>query len=269
MRIVDHELMVEEGAIEVARTPNMGGRIAPEYLVIHYTAGRSGASSVKHFMNGAAKASAHLVIDRSGKIWQLVPFNHSAWHAGVSVWAGRQSLNGFSIGIELDNAGKLQRVGDRYQAWFGGVYDEPDVIRARHKAEDADAFWHAYTEPQISALREVARLLVETYGLKDVVGHEDIAPSRKVDPGPAFPMRSFRSELFGREGDDRVEYKVSASLLNVRAGPGTDFPLAGPPLVSGARLALIEMRSLWAHILQLEGPQTEGWVRNSFISVAR
>ena len=266
MRVMDHLLEAAPGAIEHTPTPNMGKQIVPEYLVIHYTAGRSGASSVAHMQDPAAAASAHVVIDRTGKLWQLVPFNRAAWHAGVSAWAGRQSLNGFSIGIELDNAGKLQPLGARYQAWFGGLYDATEVIQAKHKNETSESYWHAYTELQLAALLTLSRLLVSTYKLKDVVGHEDIAPLRKVDPGPAFSMRSFRSTLFGREGERGLEYSVSTPLLNIRTGPGTEFPIAGPPLTAGTRLGLLDMRALWAQVVLLEGAQSEGWVRNSFIT---
>ena len=114
MRINDADLLEPDGAdIEIGDSPNQGGPIVPEYLVIHYTAGRSGASSARHFLDPEAKASAHIVLDRSGKIWQLVPFRRKAWHAGISAWAGRHGLNGFSIGIEIDNAGKLTKVGSQ------------------------------------------------------------------------------------------------------------------------------------------------------------
>jgi hypothetical protein len=72
-------------------------------------------------------------------------------------------------------------------------------------------------DPQKKALDlgsavELARLLTRTYSLKDVLGHEDIAPGRKVDPGPAFPMRSFRAYLFGRGGDELPQASLARSL---------------------------------------------------------
>jgi N-acetylmuramoyl-L-alanine amidase len=268
MRIGNADLLEpEQGAIEIVESPNHGGRIVPEYLVIHYTAGRSGISSVNHFLDPQAKASAHIVLDRSGRIWQLVPFTLRAWHAGVSAWAGRHGLNDFSIGIEIDNAGRLQKTGSRYQAWFGGSFGEDEVIHARHKNEQQEFAWHAYTEKQLDALMMLSQLLVARYRLKDVVGHDDIAPGRKADPGPAFAMNSFRSALFGR-GDSvtaESEYVVSVPALNLRGGPGTEFPVL-QTLSAHTRLSLLEMRSLWAKVVLLEGPQTEGWVRNSFVT---
>lgn len=268
MRITDADLLEsDQDEVEISESPNRGGKIVPEYLVIHYTAGRSGASSVSHFMSPQAKASAHIVLDRSGKIWQLVPFTARAWHAGVSAWAGRHGLNDFSIGIEIDNAGRLQKIGNRYQAWFGGSYTEDQVIHARHKNELSEFAWHAYTEQQLDALMRLSKLLVARYGLKDVIGHDDIAPGRKADPGPAFAMNSFRSALFGR-GElvtAESEYMVSVPALNLRGGPGTEFPVLRT-LTARTRLSLLEMRSLWAKVVLLEGSQTEGWVRNSFVT---
>jgi N-acetylmuramoyl-L-alanine amidase len=265
MQIKNDQLVPVAGSIELAQTPNMGGVIVPEYLVIHYTAGRSGASAVEHFESAAAKASAHIVLDRSGKIWQLVPFNRRAWHAGVSSWAGRHDLNGCSIGIELDNAGRLEKRAHKYQAWFGGLYDEADVIQARHKNETAAAYWHAYTEVQLSTLLVLGKLLVAQYPLKDVLGHDDIAPGRKSDPGPAFALGSFRATLFGRGEESSADYLVNVKALNLRGGPGVEHPVIAL-LESGARLKLLEMRALWARVVMREGAELEGWVRNSFIS---
>ena len=108
MKIDNHRLIADNGQpVRYVETPNHGGVMTPEYLVMHYTAGSSAESAVAWLCNPEAKASAHLVIGRDGSITQLAAFNRSAWHAGQSRWAGRNSLNAFSIGIELDNAGKL------------------------------------------------------------------------------------------------------------------------------------------------------------------
>ena len=111
MEVRDHWLFGENVVLE--ETSNMGGGITPEYLVMHFTAGRSAESSVTHFKDPSVQVSAHVVIGREGGIWQVVPFNRKAWHAGQSAWAGREGLNGFSIGIEFDNAGKLTKVGEK------------------------------------------------------------------------------------------------------------------------------------------------------------
>ena len=73
----------------------------PDTIVIHYTAGKNGISSAHYLAKDNVKASAHLVLDRSGKIIQLVPFNTISWHAGKSSYAERSGFNNFSIGIEI------------------------------------------------------------------------------------------------------------------------------------------------------------------------
>ena len=154
--------------------------------------------------------SAHLVISRDGSITQLVPFDKIAWHAGRSAWKGFINLNRYSFGIELDNAGFLTRhsfppvyggdrggkEANRWLSWFKDEYDDSEVIEAIHKHETKPRGWHIFTPEQIAAALEVSKLLVNHYNLRDVVGHDDIAPGRKIDPGPAFPMEDFRACLF-------------------------------------------------------------------------
>ena len=243
MRILKNRLAADDGTpLRYIESPNRGGSMVPEVLVMHYTAGSSAESAIAWLCNPAAKASAHLVIGRDGGIAQLVPFNRVAWHAGQSRWAGRSGVNAFSIGIELDNAGRLDRVGKR---WISPLsrreYADDEVFVGKHK----DDGWHDYSAAQIEAALAVGLLLMRSYSLKDVVGHEDIAPGRKSDPGPAFPMAAFRSRLLGR-ADDAPEPYVTSAALNVRAGPGSEFAiLPGSPLPVGTRVALLEQQGLW------------------------
>jgi UDP-N-acetylglucosamine:LPS N-acetylglucosamine transferase len=84
----------------------------------------------------------------------------------------------------------------RWLSWLKDEYDDSEVIEAVHKHETEPRGWHTFTPEQIAAALEVSKLLVNHYNLRDVVGHDDIAPGRKLDPGPAFPMESFRACLF-------------------------------------------------------------------------
>lgn len=105
------------------------------------------------------RVSAHCVIYRDGRIWQYVPFAKRAWHAGVSQFMGREKCNDFSIGIELE-----------------GCDDE------------------AYTTAQYQALTELCWYLLQQYPRlrpSHIVGHSDIAPGRKTDPGQAFDWQGF------------------------------------------------------------------------------
>jgi N-acetylmuramoyl-L-alanine amidase len=117
MKINDHRLLNDDGTpVPFAPSPNMGGEVQHEYLVMHFTAGRSAEESIDWLTKEEAKASAHVVIGRDGSITQLVPFDRVAWHAGASSWEGLQGLNKYSLGIELDNAGRLTRQGNGWRA---------------------------------------------------------------------------------------------------------------------------------------------------------
>jgi N-acetylmuramoyl-L-alanine amidase len=269
MKISNGRLLHDDGsAYDYRESPNRSGILRPAYLVMHYTAGPSAASSINWLTSPDAKASAHLVIGRDGSITQLVPFNRVAWHAGKSRWDGLTGLNNLSVGIELDNAGILTRTGSRWKAWFGSLYDDDDVIEAVHKHGGPLRGWHSYTEPQITAAREVGTLLVRHYKLKDVIGHDDIAPGRKQDPGPAFPMDSFRSALMGRQDSDLEIYRTTTNL-NIRSGPGQTFEkLKEPALPKDTRLALNRRDGEWCFVDVLDENDKldlSGWVHGAYI----
>lgn len=187
--------------ISFKASPNHGGAFAtglPDTLVIHFTAGASLSSSVASLCNPTAKASAHVVVGRDGTIVQLVPFDTVAWHAGASTWADRHGLNKFSIGIEIDNAGRLtQTASGDFLTWFGKRVAKKDAIQGMHRNETTPSWWHAYTQEQIDAVFELCALLASEYPIDVLVGHEEIAPGRKSDPGPAFPLDRLRERILG------------------------------------------------------------------------
>ena len=189
--IVNHRLM-GGGVIHLECPKNRRGLGEPDMIILHYTAGSSAISSAKFLVRPDVKASAHVVIGRDGQVIQLVPFNIEAWHAGKSSYGGRSELNHYSIGIELDNAGELQRVGDRYYSCFGREYS-PDQVYTTEE-EGRARYWHSFTEGQFAVTEEICRLLKVCYGIKYLVRHSDITP-RKTDPGPAFPFDELRKRL--------------------------------------------------------------------------
>ncbi|MFI8615973.1 N-acetylmuramoyl-L-alanine amidase [Acidovorax sp. NPDC077693] len=200
MKVVDH-LLVAEGAerISFVKSPNHSAGISPIYLVIHFTAGTKLNGAVSWFQNPDAQASAHLVIDRDGSIVQMVPFDRRAWHAGKSRWGNLEGMNQYSIGIELVNAGKLRKnAAGEWLTWSGKVVPPEEVSVAIHKDEAIESGWHEYSAAQIEAAKAVSVLLHKTYTFTDILGHDDISPGRKVDPGPLFPLDSFRSIVLGR-----------------------------------------------------------------------
>jgi len=265
MNIRDHLL---EG-VRFEKTPNLGGEITPQYLVIHYTVVTTATGTVQAFKNSAVRASAHLVLDLDGTFIQMVPFNRKAWHAGKSQWAGRSGCNDFTLGIEVVNPGPLIQRGSGFvdvnnRAWHG------EVVEARHKNGRAPyKFWAAYDPRQLDALREIGPALVATYRLRDVVGHDDIAPDRKTDPGPAFPLRSLRAVSLGRHEDGpedaSSERYVTTTILNVRKGPAVSFdPVPGSPLAKGRELEILGEDGPWRHVVTPDAA-VEGWAHGKFL----
>lgn len=141
------------------RSPNFNGRegTAIDMLVLHYTGMKSCAEALKRLCDSEAKVSAHYLIDEDGTVHRLVDETERAWHAGVATWRGESNINSRSVGIELVNPG---------HEWGYRVF--PDV--------------------QMQALIPLAKDIVERHGIaaRDVVGHADVAPVRKQDPGEKF-----------------------------------------------------------------------------------
>lgn len=196
--IAKHRLLKDGAAVPWKESPNHGGAVKPRFLIMHYTAGTSASGAVSWLTNPKAKASAHLVIGRDGAVTQLVGFDTVAWHAGKSSWQGLVGINSWSIGIELVNAGKLNRNGaGKWVNWAENVVPDDQVITATHKHETSPVGWQTYPLAQLEAAIEIGRALHAAYEFDDVLGHDDISPKRKVDPGPAFPMISFVSRVMG------------------------------------------------------------------------
>jgi N-acetylmuramoyl-L-alanine amidase len=153
-------------------------------------------------------------------------------------------VNGFGIGIELDNAGALLRRGDGWTSAWGAPIDDADVVTAAHKHGGPVRGWHAYSARQLAVAADVANTLVRHYDLVDVVGHDDVSPGRKTDPGPAFPMQSFRARVMGRpDGEPAVERAQTTVALNIRTGPGTAFErLPASPLPAGTKLEILAVQ---------------------------
>lgn len=193
----DHWL---EGAIRLPYPPGPPMEIR-RFGVVHFTDGATAKSSADFWRTPAAKgAEAHIIIDRDGTIYQIRPFNQQCDHAGESAWTDPKTgityvgLNRCSIGIENANGGFDDPERDAFD-WAKKNVPGFKSLRLTHKNEKTPRDWEAYPEAQIAACIAVGKAITERYKLDDFIGHEDIAPKRKVDPGPAFPMDRFRKEL--------------------------------------------------------------------------
>jgi len=176
-------------------SPNIGASLVPDLLIMHYTAGQTEAGAVQWLINPNSGVSSHLVIGKDGSITQVVPFNRIAWHAGASSWKGRTGLNRYSIGIELDYPGPLTKSGDHWVASFKKDYPDTNITVAKALNGARTYGWLSYPDIQIETAIQVAVVLFQNYKITEILGHDEIAPGRKWDPGPAFPREYFRTEV--------------------------------------------------------------------------
>lgn len=111
---------------------------------------------------------------------------------------------------------------------------------------------------------------MQNYHIKEVLGHDDVSPYRKNDPGPAFPMESFRVKLLGREDDTADIYKVTVNNVNIRKGAGTEFE-SFRQLQKDTKVEFLKSRLGWFYVLVLEKPEEGkeplyGWVNGSLLT---
>jgi N-acetylmuramoyl-L-alanine amidase len=186
MKIDDTHWIDTAIRVQLSGGNNMGIR---RFLVMHFTSGATAMSSINFWKSPDAKgACAHFIIDRDGTLYQCRPCNTTCGHAGKSKWTfgGKtyEGLNSCSIGIEFANAGDSTNLIRKWSTL--------PPLRAKHKNGGPVCDWERYTPEQIATGKELAAVLVKRYKLDQIVGHDDIAPDRKVDPGPAFPMEEIR-----------------------------------------------------------------------------
>lgn len=268
IEITSNHLIAGDDIIHVACPKNsqpFANPTLPDTIVIHYTAGSSAESSAGFLVRDDVKASAHLVIGRDGSVYQLVPFDIISWHAGVSSYGNRTNINSYSIGIELDNAGIMTKTGNSYISSFGRTYPESETVYATHRNETTPRYWHAYTETQLAKCRDICIALIDRYKINLIVGHEEIAPGRKTDPGPAFPLDKLRNDLLldVRKDPETIASfgKVTVSKLNIRVNPGINELMAAQPLTGNTVVKIVDSQDGWFKVRT----EIEGWVKSDFI----
>jgi N-acetylmuramoyl-L-alanine amidase len=139
-------------------SPNHDGRGVPvDMLILHYTGMKTAKGAIDRLRDPEAQVSAHYVVDEDGAIFSLVPEDRRAWHAGISYWRGHKALNARSVGIEIVNPGHEWGYRDFPVLQMAAVCDLSLNILARHKIPARNA-----------------------------IGHSDVAPDRKQDPGERF-----------------------------------------------------------------------------------
>ena len=283
MEVKAHRLYGKNVDFVEATSYGRNKTIVPDSIIVHYTAGPSGSSTVKYFSRKNAKLSAHLVVHEDGKVTQMVPFDKKAYHAGRSYYDGRSSFNGFSIGIEISNPGYLTKnpKGDGYVTWWEKKKSSPKPIDAsmvfegKHRNSVTTAkYWHKYTQEQIDAVTEICKAIFDGYEIKYILGHEEIAPGRKTDPGPAFPLDKLRDEIFKKEPmtvaqvfskavspKNVIKSGVVKAKLNFRAGPSVKTDKLTDPIPKNSKIGIIKEEDEWVNISY----QIKGWVHRTDI----
>ncbi|GAA6189116.1 N-acetylmuramoyl-L-alanine amidase [Litorivita sp. NS0012-18] len=146
-------------AITYEPSPNFGprrGGARPDMVVLHYTAMQSAEAALTRLCDPVCEVSAHYLICPKGRVWRMVAEEMRAWHAGAGAWGDVTDVNSRSIGIELSNAGD-----------------------------------HPFAEPQMAALEALLRAIMTRWEIAPhrIIGHSDMAPARKIDPGVRFDWR--------------------------------------------------------------------------------
>ena len=159
-----------------------------KFIIIHYTGMNKELSAINRLCNTKSKVSAHYFIKKNGSVLNLVPPLYEAWHAGKSSWKNLKSLNRFSIGVEIQNSGH-------------------------------DNKYENFSQKQITSTKKLLSYLLRKYkvNFKNVLGHSDIAPDRKKDPGEKFPWKELAKSRLSKwhNLDEKKLKKKRLILLNV------------------------------------------------------
>ena len=174
-----------------APSPNFDSRRAPpDMILLHYTGMQTGQAALERMCDPAAKVAAHYMVEEDGRVFRLAPEERRAWHAGVSFWRGERDINAVSIGIEIVNPGHEWGYrpfpDDQIEAVIGLL----DAIRGRWAVPDGR-----------------------------ILGHSDVAPARKTDPGELFPWGRLAEAGHGLWFDPEPE-RIAA--LGAPLGPGDE-----------------------------------------------
>jgi len=185
-------------------SPNFDDRAPGSYVkhvILHYTGMVSAEAALDRLCDANAKVSAHYMIDEGGEIFQLVQEDKRAWHAGVSSWQGMTDINSYSIGIELVNPG----------------HDYPGY----------QGDYRAFPEAQMASLKGLLGDIISRHDVKlrFILGHSDVAPGRKIDPGELFDWPGLAKE--GLAIWPEVKPDTTGDYLQALSDFGYDVDVSG------------------------------------------
>ena len=158
-----------------------------KFIIIHYTGMKTESTAIKRLQDPKSKVSSHYYVKKNGNVINLVPDLYEAWHAGKSRWKNFRSLNKNSIGIEITNPGHEYR-------------------------------YKSFSSKQITSLKKLLKYLIKKYKInyKYILGHSDISPDRKKDPGEKFPWRELaQNKLAWWHNLDLKKFFISLSSITL------------------------------------------------------
>ncbi|MBI5963544.1 MAG: N-acetylmuramoyl-L-alanine amidase, partial [Chloroflexi bacterium] len=273
MRIINNLLSIDPGETYNIRKELNGKTVksvSRKTLVIHATEGADVAGAVNWLqpppLKGTLKGelSIHLVVGKDGReIVQMVPFDKGAQHAG-------SDYNVTSIGIELDYPSLLTEKTGKFNSM--DKYTPNQYILAKNLNGKDYNFWPLYPRDQLDALVVISKTLIDTYGITDVVGHEEFY-SGKQDPGPAFPIIQFREKLLGPNERSMVLQETTREVT-LRNEPAQNSVLVSASHIpAGTPVAVVNEKDdcyLIAVIAEIDGnPWLTGWVDKSAVQIKR
>lgn len=281
MEIVNHRLKVsKEDKIEAfVKANSFGGALTPDSIIIHYTAGPSGSATVRYLTRKNIKVSAHMVVSEDGTITQMVDFNRKAYHAGKSRYGNKIGYNSYAIGIEISNPGFLTKKGDGYVTWWEEKKSNPKTVnpemifegKHRNYPKPRTMHWHKYPQAQIDAVFSVCETLCKAYNIEEILGHEEISPGRKSDPGPAFPLDELRKKFIKpiEVKDIKGQKGKVTTNLNIREAPKAGATTVGKVIPNGTVVDLLEEANGWYHVIEeITGWVSKNYVKNSVVTAS-
>ncbi len=281
MEVKNHKLVGDKTSFDpTTKISGKYGPGAPDTIIIHYTAGNSSKTAVRVLKNPKIKASAHMVIGREGEVIQLVDLNVIAWHAGKSGYTfpdkKRTTFNKYSIGIEIANDGYLKKKNGKFYNWTKKEVAADLAYEGKHRnyPTTRSMYWHSYTDVQIKAVYDVCAAMIKAYpSIKYILGHEEIAPGRKADPGPAFPLDDLRKTMkvweVGTPAPEPKKEKmplgttgIATAKVNFRSGPGSSFEKVAEMLEKDEKVLVLAKSGDWYELQQ----EITGWVSKEYVS---